>query len=46
MGYKGLQRVTGGDKGLQGITKVYRNFFLTKTFPDNFSWSVLHKNRG
>ena len=42
-GYKGLQGVTGGDKGLQGITKDYRNFFLTRTFPDTFSWSILHK---
>ena len=44
-GYKGLQGVTGGDKGLQGLTKDYRNFFLTRTFPDTFSWSILHKNQ-
>ena len=43
-GCKGLQGVTGGDKGLQGVTKDYRNFFLTRTFPDTFSWSILHKN--
>ena len=43
--YKGLQWVTGGDKGLQGVTKDYRNFFLTRTFPDTFSWSILHKNQ-
>ena len=42
-GYRGLQGVTGGDKGLQGVTKDYRNFFLTRTFPDTFSWSILHK---
>ena len=36
-GYRGLQGVTGGDKGLQGDTKHYRNFFLTRTFPDTFS---------
>ena len=36
-GYKGLQGVTGGDKGLQGATRNYRNFFLTRTFPDTFS---------
>ena len=36
-GYKGLQGVTGGDKGLQGVGKDYRNFFLTRTFPDTFS---------
>ena len=44
-GYKGLQGVTGGDKGLQGATKDYTNFFLTRTFPDTFSWSILHKNQ-
>ena len=44
-GYKGLQGVTGDDKGLQGVTKDYRNFFLTRTFPDTFSWSILHKNQ-
>ena len=42
-GYKGLQGVTGGDKGLQGVTKDYTNFFLTRTFPDTFSWCILHK---
>ena len=44
-GYKGLQGVTGGDKGLQGATKDYRNFFLTRTFPDTFSLSILYKNQ-
>ena len=45
-GYKGLQGVTGGDKGLQGVAKDYRNlFFLTRRFPDTFSWSILHKNQ-
>ena len=54
-GYRGLQGVTwgqkvfkgktGGDKALQGVTNDYRNFFLTRTFPDNFSWSILHKNQ-
>ena len=42
-GYRGLQGVTGGDKGLQGVTKAYRTFFLTRTFPDIFSWSFLNK---
>ena len=42
-GYKGLQGVTGGGKGLQGVTKDYRNFFLARTFPDTFSWTILHK---
>ena len=37
-GYKGLQGMTGGDKALQGVTRDYRNFFLTRTFPDTFSW--------
>ena len=46
MGYKGLQEVRGGyngskgvtegDKALQGVTKDYRNFFLTRTFSDTF----------
>ena len=36
-GYKGLEGVRGVDKGLQGVTKDYRNFFLTRTFPDTFS---------
>ena len=44
-GYRSLQGVTGGYKGLQGVTKNYRNFFLTRTFPDTFSWLILHKNR-
>ena len=44
-GYKGLHGVTTGDKGLQGVTKDYRNFFVTRTFPDTFSWSILHKNQ-
>ena len=44
-GYNGLQGVTGGDNGLQGVTKDYRIFFLTRTFPNTFSWSILHKNQ-
>ena len=42
-GYRGLQGVRGGEKGLQGVTKDYRNFFLTRTFPDTFSCSILYK---
>ena len=42
--YKGLQGMTDGDKGLQGVTKDYRNFFLTRTFPDTFFQSILQKN--
>ena len=44
-GYRRLQLVTRGDKGWQGVTKDYTNFFLTRTFPDTFSWSILHKNQ-
>ena len=44
-GYKGLQEVTGGDKALQWVTKDYRNYLLSRTFPDTFSWSVFHKNQ-
>ena len=42
-GDRGTQGVTRGDRGLQGITKDYRNFSLTRTFPDTYSWSILHK---
>ena len=42
-GYKGLQGVKGGEKGLQEATSDYRNFFLTRTFPDTFSRSILLK---
>ena len=44
-GYKGLQGVKRGDVLLQGVTKDKRNFFLTRTFPDTFSWSILDKNQ-
>ena len=44
-GYKGLQGMTGGDKALQGVTRDYRNFFLTRTFPDTFSCFFLHRNQ-
>ena len=37
--------MTGGDKGSQGVTKDYRTFFLTRTLPDTFSWSILHKKK-
>ena len=36
MGDKGLQGVTMGDNGWQGVTKDYKNFFLSRTFPDTF----------
>ena len=44
-GYSGLKGVTRGDRGLQGVGKDYRNFFLTRRFPDTFSWSILHNNQ-
>ena len=50
-GYKGLQEVTTGNRLLKGVTRGYRglqrirNFFLTKTFPETFSWSILHNNQ-
>ena len=44
-GYKKLQGVTRGDKGLQRVTNDYRNFFLTRTFPDTFSGCILHKTK-
>ena len=51
-GYKGLQGVTRGDRGLQGLTGGYKGlqriietFFVTRPFPDTFSWSVFHKNQ-
>ena len=40
-----LQGVPRGDKALQGVTKDYRNLFVTRTFPDTFSWSIVHKNQ-
>ena len=44
-GYKWLHGVTGAEKGLEGVTKDYRNFVLTRKFPDSFSWSLLDKNQ-
>ena len=41
-GYKGLQGLTGG---YNGVTKDFRNFFLSRTFPNTLSWSILHKNK-
>ena len=48
VGHNGLQGVARGDGGLQGVTGGYKELkklFLTRTFPDTFSWSVLHKNQ-
>ena len=51
-GYRGLQGITKGDGGLQGVTGAYRGlqriikfFFITRTFPDAFSWSILHEHQ-
>ena len=44
-GYKGLQGVTGFYKELHRVTKDFRTFFQTRTFPDTFPWSLLHKNQ-
>ena len=44
-GYKGYEGVTRGDRGWQWVTKDYRNFFLTRTFADTSSWSILHENQ-
>ena len=44
-GYKGLQGVTGVYKELNEVTKDFRTFFQSRTFPDSFPWSILHKNQ-
>ena len=42
-GNRGLQGLTGGYKGLQ---RIIETFFVTRTFPDTFSWSlILHKTK-
>ena len=41
-GYRGLQGVRGADKWLQ---RIIETFFLTRTFPDTFCWSIWHKNQ-
>ena len=47
--YKGLQEVTRGYRRLQGVTAGYKGLqkkcFLTRTSPDTFSWSILHKHK-
>ena len=40
-GYKALQGVTRGYRGLRGDKGLQR----VRTFPDTFSWSILHKNQ-
>ena len=44
-GYKRLLGNTRGDKASQGVQRIIEYFFLTRTFPDTFSWSILHKNQ-
>ena len=44
-GYKGLQGVTGVYKELHGVTKDFRTFFQTRAFSDTFPWCILHKNQ-
>ena len=44
-GYRGLQGITRGNNALQGVQRIIEYFFLTRTFPDTFSWSILHKNQ-
>ena len=47
-GDMGLQGVTRGYRGLLGNRGGYKGLykvFLTRTFTDTFSWSVLHKNQ-
>ena len=44
-GYKGLQGVPGGDRGYRGLPRIIETFFLTRTFRDTLSWSILHKNQ-
>ena len=36
----GIQGVTRGYWGLQ---RIIETFFLTRTFPNTFSWSILNK---
>ena len=47
--YKGWQGVTRNYRRLQGVTAGYKglqkNCFLTRTSPDTFSWSMLHKHK-
>ena len=44
-GYRGLQRVTGVYKGLQGDYRGLQTFFLARTSLDTFSWCILHENQ-
>ena len=44
-GYKGFEGVTGRYKRLEQVTRLQKTCFLTRTSPDTFSWSLLHKNQ-
>ena len=48
-GYKGSQGVKGGQRGLHRVIEGYKvlekSFFLTRMFPESFSWSILHKKQ-
>ena len=47
-GYRVLQGVRRDNKGrkpLQEVQRIIEYFFLTRTFPDTFSWSNLQKNQ-
>ena len=48
-GYKGSQGVKGGQRGLHRVIGGYKvlekSFFLTRMFPESFSWSILHKKQ-
>ena len=47
--YKGSQRVKRGQRGLHHVIGVYNGlqkfFFVSRTSPDTFSWSILHKKQ-
>ena len=44
-GYKGFQELQGVTRGYRGLQRIIETFCLTRTFPDTFSWSILHKNQ-
>ena len=44
-GYRELPGVTLDDKGWHWVTRDYTDFLRTRTLPDTFSWSILHKNQ-
>ena len=47
--YKGSQGVTGGYRGSHRVIGAYKGlqktFFVSRTSPDTFSWSILHKKQ-